>query len=277
MSTDKGFFCMRRRVMSLEGPSRGLATRDARDGNSKRMSRGIVGKGIAGVVLALTLVGCSTATADAGNGDTLLEEAAVAETLPADLASYVGQSCEFDYQVMTQGTANNYCDADSTGALVWVDQDAHDRAEADLASAREAEAQKVAEAKKKADEAAAATAKAAADAKRKEAAATEKAAADAKKKAAAAKAEATAKAKAARKAADAQAAEVREQEAKSALAAEKAREKKESAKPKAPKVTANTYYKNCTAVRNAGADPIYKGDPGYSRKLDRDGDGVACE
>ena len=41
--------------------------------------------------------------------------------------------------------------------------------------------------------------------------------------------------------------------------------------------TTNVYYKNCTAVREAGADPIYEGEPGYSRKLDRDGDGVACE
>ncbi|WP_052410086.1 thermonuclease family protein [Paenibacillus durus] len=41
--------------------------------------------------------------------------------------------------------------------------------------------------------------------------------------------------------------------------------------------TDNVYYKNCTAVRNAGAAPIYAGEPGYSRKLDRDGDGVACE
>ena len=253
---------MRRRVRRLDGQPGRFVAPNAGAGSSIRISKGIVGKGIAGVVLALLLAGCSTATADAGNGDSLLEEAAVAETLPADLASYVGQSCEFDYQVMTQDAANNYCDADSTGALVWVDQDAHDRAEADVASAREAEAQKVAEAKKKANEAAAATAKAAADAKKKEAAA---------------KAKATDKAKAARKATDSQAVKVREQEAKSALALEKAREKKESAKPKTPKVTANTYYKNCTAVRNAGADPIYKGDPGYSRKLDRDGDGVACE
>ncbi len=37
------------------------------------------------------------------------------------------------------------------------------------------------------------------------------------------------------------------------------------------------YFKNCTAVREAGAAPLYEGDPGYSRKLDRDGDGVACE
>lgn len=36
-------------------------------------------------------------------------------------------------------------------------------------------------------------------------------------------------------------------------------------------------YKNCDAVREAGAAPIHKGDPGYSSELDRDGDGVACE
>lgn len=37
------------------------------------------------------------------------------------------------------------------------------------------------------------------------------------------------------------------------------------------------FYQNCSAVRAAGADPIYAGDPGYSSKLDRDGDGVGCE
>lgn len=36
-------------------------------------------------------------------------------------------------------------------------------------------------------------------------------------------------------------------------------------------------YENCTAVEEAGAAPIRAGDPGYSRDLDRDGDGVACE
>ena len=39
----------------------------------------------------------------------------------------------------------------------------------------------------------------------------------------------------------------------------------------------SVYYKNCTAVRNAGADPSYRGDPGYGSHLDRDGDGVGCE
>lgn len=41
--------------------------------------------------------------------------------------------------------------------------------------------------------------------------------------------------------------------------------------------TASVYYKNCTEARNAGAAPVYKGDPGYAKHLDRDGDGIGCE
>ncbi|EFQ83231.1 excalibur domain protein [Aeromicrobium marinum DSM 15272] len=44
-----------------------------------------------------------------------------------------------------------------------------------------------------------------------------------------------------------------------------------------PPAPSSVYYENCTAVRAAGAAPIYAGQPGYSNKLDRDGDGVACE
>lgn len=39
----------------------------------------------------------------------------------------------------------------------------------------------------------------------------------------------------------------------------------------------STYYANCSAARAAGAAPVRRGDPGYSSKLDRDGDGVGCE
>ena len=38
-----------------------------------------------------------------------------------------------------------------------------------------------------------------------------------------------------------------------------------------------TYYGSCADVRAAGAAPLHRGDPGYSRSLDRDGDGIACE
>lgn len=37
------------------------------------------------------------------------------------------------------------------------------------------------------------------------------------------------------------------------------------------------YYKNCTSARDAGAAPVRKGDPGYAKHLDRDGDGIGCE
>ena len=39
----------------------------------------------------------------------------------------------------------------------------------------------------------------------------------------------------------------------------------------------NSYYANCSVARAAGAAPVRRGDPGYSRRLDRDGDGVGCE
>jgi hypothetical protein len=49
--------------------------------------------------------------------------------------------------------------------------------------------------------------------------------------------------------------------------------------PKAPRKAAprSVYYKNCDAVRAAGAAPIHAGEPGYGLHLDSDGDGVGCE
>lgn len=40
---------------------------------------------------------------------------------------------------------------------------------------------------------------------------------------------------------------------------------------------ASITYANCDAVRAAGKAPLHRGDPGYSSKLDRDSDGIACE
>ncbi|RYF18196.1 MAG: excalibur calcium-binding domain-containing protein [Oxalobacteraceae bacterium] len=36
-------------------------------------------------------------------------------------------------------------------------------------------------------------------------------------------------------------------------------------------------FANCSAARAAGAAPVRAGDPGYSPRLDRDGDGIGCE
>lgn len=38
--------------------------------------------------------------------------------------------------------------------------------------------------------------------------------------------------------------------------------------------TQTVYFKNCTEARAAGAAPVYQGQPGYAKHLDRDGDGV---
>lgn len=46
--------------------------------------------------------------------------------------------------------------------------------------------------------------------------------------------------------------------------------------PPAPAPPA-VHYANCTEARAAGAAPIRQGEPGYSTKLDRDRDGIACD
>jgi hypothetical protein len=102
------------------------------------------------------------------------------------------------------------------------------------------------------------------------------AAAEVKRKA---KAEAKAKAKAEAKAkAKAKARAVAKAKARKARAAEAVAEEQRRAEEAAEEAESDsTYYENCDAVRAAGAAPIRVGDPGYSRQLDRDGDGVACE
>ncbi|MFD4467235.1 DUF1524 domain-containing protein [Rhodococcus sp. NPDC058505] len=47
--------------------------------------------------------------------------------------------------------------------------------------------------------------------------------------------------------------------------------------PARPDAGATVSYANCGEVRAAGAAPIRVGEPGYSGRLDRDGDGIACE
>lgn len=46
----------------------------------------------------------------------------------------------------------------------------------------------------------------------------------------------------------------------------------------APNALAGSFnFRNCSEARAAGAAPVRRGDPGYGRHLDRDGDGVGCE
>lgn len=45
----------------------------------------------------------------------------------------------------------------------------------------------------------------------------------------------------------------------------------------APTAVADPPYSSCADARADGASNIQQGEEGYSSKLDRDGDGVACE
>lgn len=47
--------------------------------------------------------------------------------------------------------------------------------------------------------------------------------------------------------------------------------------PTSAPATTTVVYQDCAAVRAAGKAPLRQGDPGYSKALDRNGDGVACE
>lgn len=64
---------------------------------------------------------------------------------------------------------------------------------------------------------------------------------------------------------------------KSNSSSEPKQAKQSSNKSKPANSSNEVYYKNCTEARNAGVTPIYKGELGYAKHLDRDGDGIACE
>lgn len=47
--------------------------------------------------------------------------------------------------------------------------------------------------------------------------------------------------------------------------------------PAPPPPPPTVYYANCDAVKKAGKAPLRRGQPGYRKGLDRDGDGIACD
>jgi hypothetical protein len=50
-----------------------------------------------------------------------------------------------------------------------------------------------------------------------------------------------------------------------------------SNQPPSASVEKTRFFASCSAAREAGADPLYSGQPGYRAALDPDGDGVACQ
>lgn len=61
----------------------------------------------------------------------------------------------------------------------------------------------------------------------------------------------------------------------SANGAEK--KKKTKKKPAAKKSGGAKSFSSCKAAKKAGYSHMRVGQPGYSKRLDRDGDGVACD
>jgi hypothetical protein len=47
--------------------------------------------------------------------------------------------------------------------------------------------------------------------------------------------------------------------------------------PTPSEIVSAVNFHNCAQVRAAGKAPLHRGDPGYSRKLDKNGDGIACD
>ncbi|MCZ0873897.1 excalibur calcium-binding domain-containing protein [Peribacillus sp. AS_2] len=76
-------------------------------------------------------------------------------------------------------------------------------------------------------------------------------------------------------------AEEQKKKEEAARLAEEKKEKEEAARlaeeKREQEAVNSVYYKNCDAVRSAGAAPVYEGQPGYSKHLDRDGDGIGCD
>ncbi len=68
---------------------------------------------------------------------------------------------------------------------------------------------------------------------------------------------------------------IEQREAQEKAAAEQAQAQQAQTEQQAP--ATSVYYPNCSAVRAAGAAPLYQGEPGYAPHLDRDKDGIACE
>ncbi|WP_423920572.1 excalibur calcium-binding domain-containing protein [Frigoribacterium sp. 2-23] len=148
--------------------------------------------------------------------------------------------------------------------------------EASASASASSAAKAKAEEKKRAAEKAAA--EVAAQKKADEEAAAAAAAAQAQAEAeAAAAAQAEADRVAAEQAAAAAAAAAAAEAQRAADQAEAQRAADQAARAAAPAAPSSTYYKNCDAVRAAGKAPIYVGQPGYAKHLDRDGDGIGCE
>ena len=210
--------------------------------------------------LAVVLAGCGApAPADlpSSTQDSATATSAVASTTTRSATT-------------TSATPSSTPTVDTAAAAARESQRLIAEQSSQAAAAAQAEADRVA-----------AEAAAAAQAEADRVAAEAAAAAQAEADRVAAEAAAAAQAEADRVAAEAAAAAQAEVDRQAAAQAES--DRVAAAQAEAQRVAADAgasssaYFANCTEARAAGAAPVLRGDPGYSSKLDRDGDGVGCE
>ncbi|MER2133392.1 MAG: excalibur calcium-binding domain-containing protein [Arthrobacter sp.] len=186
------------------------------------------------------------------------------------------KECTLEAETISQGSIEYVCTPDSNGKLIWLDKETSEKLTESRKLAEEAqreadqERKQAEDAQRQAEE----DRKQAEEAQRQaeEAAAAEEAQRQAEEAAAAEEAQRQAEEAAAAEEAQRQAEEAQRQ-AEEAAAAEEARR---AAEEQAQKLQESFVYSNCTAVQDAGAAPIHRGDYGWQDALDRDGDGVAC-
>lgn len=53
--------------------------------------------------------------------------------------------------------------------------------------------------------------------------------------------------------------------------------KGDAERPEEPTERSPRIYTDCDQVRAEGAGPLYRGQPGFNARLDRDGNGIACD
>lgn len=146
------------------------------------------------------------------------------------------QDCTVEADARSQGSIEYVCTPDDNGKLIWMDKES---------------SEKLVEARKQAEEA------------QRQAEETRRQAEEAQRQAE----EAAAAEEAQRRAEEVAAVEEAQR-----LAEEQARQQQQDPPPPGESFV----YENCSAVQEAGAAPIRRGENGWQDGLDRDGDGVAC-
>lgn len=204
---------------------------------------------IAGFVALIVGLGVGAATAaPGGSANKAALVSPVQQSASPTATNPTSSTCITPAETRKYNDQSLICTMGSDQRLVWMTEADSKRVVAAKAAADKAAADKVAAEKAEAEKAAAE--KAAADKAAADRAASDKAAAD-------------------KAAADQVAAQLAAEQA-----AQQAAQQAQQTVPQAP---AAVYYKNCDAVRAAGAAPLYANQPGFRAALDRNSNGVACE